>query len=92
MVIISFSFMTFICDFGGDVVRRNQMLVTHRGERVNESGPWIFSFHSIFYVKLLLVKHLNKLWKQLYCSHVFPPTVHCCSVSVITEIIISQLM
>lgn len=68
------------------------MLVTHRGERVNESGPWIFSFHSIFYAKLLLVKHLNKLWKQLYCSHVFPPTVHCCSVSVITEIIISQLM
>ena len=58
------------------------MLISHRGERVNESGPWIFSFDSIFYVKLLLVKHLTNLWKQLYCSHVFPPTVHCCSVSV----------
>ena len=27
------------------------MLVTHRGERVNESSPWICSFCSIFLFK-----------------------------------------
>ena len=34
LLIISFILVTFMCDFGGDIVRRNYMLVTLRVKRV----------------------------------------------------------